>query len=872
MLSHTNPHTDQVGAIGATDATAAMGTVGALGTLDTLGAFGGLRSLGRAGHLAGFWRLAAASPRSLMSLRSAVRQLETAAALTLLTFSLVSPAPALAGIGPSVRDVVEFTRIIQPAELDAPTLQTQRSPDGERLFVVTRKADVTTDTNQYDVLLLDVSSRQLDSGKVAAPTAVLSVRARRDNNDAFPSLADVRWVDDRTLVLRARMNDEPFQAYKLDVQTRQLTQLTHAPYGVLSFDASRDLQRLVYLSPVPNPPMPNGARSVVAGTHSFWSLHFGQQDMSNQLRRYQFFTVQAGSRGQERPLGAPFDEGNMSHPIASISPDGRHAVLPRQEPERQQIWSQQYPYVAQTGATLGAAALMDPLRYFIRASSYVSRRVTLYRLEDQAPIPIVDAPDDATTETGTRAAGLWMNGGRSVIIAGTFLPRRAGAQEPDVASHVIEFWPDSGQWRDVATLRKNATWAVSEVGDGDRFVVLDGDQPRRFVRAKARDAWREEQISARESARVAGVDRSAEAMGVSARAAGAQPPRWQVQVRQALNVPPDIEARGPGGATLRLTELNPAYNRASWGTMREFEWRDASGRVWKGGLMVPSDFDAGRRHALVIQSYGFSPDRFYRDGSNIYDGFTSGFAGRAFLRDNLLVLALPNSPQGDSPKEPRAYRSTFVQGVRGAIDALVAQGIVDRERVGLMGWSRTGESVLNLVTFSDVPMRAASLLDGDSNTLFSLTITNAALDGMLIRKERMNQGGPYGATRLHWVRNDPSLHTECIRAALRIETYGAAVHNNWDIYALMRRQFKPAEMIKFPEGAHALGRPSDRMISLQGNVDWYRFWLNGEKRTEPSLPGETAESLTQQYQRWDQMRTLKDADDKTPVCDKDRLQ
>ncbi len=56
------------------------------------------------------------------------------------------------------------------------------------------------------------------------------------------------------------------------------------------------------------------------------------------------------------------------------------------------------------------------------------------------------------------------------------------------------------------------------------------------------------------------------------------------------------------------------------------------------------------------------------------------------------------------------------------------------------------------------------------------------------------------------------------------------------------------------------------MISLQGNVDWYRFWLKGERRQVPVVPGETADSLQDQYRRWDQMAVMKAAVDEQPRC------
>ena len=110
------------------------------------------------------------------------------------------------------------------------------------------------------------------------------------------------------------------------------------------------------------------------------------------------------------------------------------------------------------------------------------------------------------------------------------------------------------------------------------------------------------------------------------------------------------------------------------------------------------------------------------------------------------------------------------------------------------------------------------------------------------------------------------MHTDCVKAALRIETYGPEVRNNWDIYALLRRQYKPAEMVFFPAGSHGLMTPSERMISLQGNVDWFRFWLKGEERSEPFLWGESDETLKEQYRRWREMAELKRADDARPVC------
>ena len=754
------------------------------------------------------------------------------------------PTPAAsAAIGPTVKEVVEFTRIIQPLGHDNDALQSQVSPDGEHAFIVTRKADVDADKNRVEILLLDVSAHRLAAGQAREPTRLVTVEGQRDTGDINPPLREARWVGNRTIVFRARVNDEPFQVYRLDVPTRRLTQLTFEPLGLVSFDISGDLQRVVYVAPVPNPAMPPGARSVVVGTNSFWSVHFGQDSLRAQQRRYRYMVADAGSRQSARPLGESFPESSGGFPGANISPDGRWAALPRYEPARQIAWSRQYPQVADATAQYGPSLQLDPLSYYSRPFSYVSRRVVVYRLADGKEQTVVDAPDDSLQTNQLRTDRLWQGGGTSVVIAGTYLPRSAGDPNAGTASHIVEYWPGSGQWKDIAVLKKRLKAAVPVAGRPDAFVAIDGDERRRFEKT-ANGNWRE----------------------VEEGRGGAPRGTWRLRVDEALNQPPDIVTSSPAGETLRLTELNPQFSAASWGTMREYGWEDAKGRPWNGGLMVPANFDPNVKHALVIQTYGFSPTRFYRDGANSYDGFTSGFAGRAFLRENILVLALPWGAASGGPDDERGQIAAFSEGVRGAIDSLVAEGWVDREKIGIMGWSATGERVLNLVTFSDTPIRAATLLDGDANTLFSMTITYAVMDGIQIRKERANEGGPFGDSLQRWTRNDPSLHTDCVKAALRIESYGPEVRNNWDIYALLRRQYKPVEMIVIPQGAHALSRPSERMISIQGNVDWYRFWLKGEQRAELVLSTETAATLSEQYARWVQMAELKRAVDAKPGC------
>jgi hypothetical protein len=55
-------------------------------------------------------------------------------------------------------------------------------------------------------------------------------------------------------------------------------------------------------------------------------------------------------------------------------------------------------------------------------------------------------------------------------------------------------------------------------------------------------------------------------------------------------------------------------------------------------------------------------------------------------------------------------------------------------------------------------------------------------------------------------------------------------------------------MLMLEDGEHILQRPWVRMVSQQGNVDWFSFWLTGEEDPDPTK--------VEQYARWRELRKL----------------
>ena len=131
----------------------------------------------------------------------------------------------------------------------------------------------------------------------------------------------------------------------------------------------------------------------------------------------------------------------------------------------------------------------------------------------------------------------------------------------------------------------------------------------------------------------------------------------------------------------------------------------------------------------------------------------------------------------------------------------------------------------------------------------------------------MYGGPPYGATLKNWLDYSISFNLDKIHTPLLMENMGYGEHDDtpgkiptsladaYEVFTGLKHLGRPVEMYYYPEDVHQPNHPAARLATLQRNVDWYRFWLQGYERANPEDPD--------QYKRWEHLRELRDADNKT---------
>src|SRR5258706_16349968 len=86
----------------------------------------------------------------------------------------------------------------------------------------------------------------------------------------------------------------------------------------------------------------------------------------------------------------------------------------------------------------------------------------------------------------------------------------------------------------------------------------------------------------------------------------------------------------------------------------------------------------------------------------------------------------------------------------------------------------------------------------------------------------------------------------------KVDTPPPGLAGSFEVFAGLNRLNKPVELYYYPNEGHEPEHPQARLATLQRNLDWYRFWLQGYERPNPEDP--------QQYVRWRELRALHDQD------------
>lgn len=337
---------------------------------------------------------------------------------------------------------------------------------------------------------------------------------------------------------------------------------------------------------------------------------------------------------------------------------------------------------------------------------------------------------------------------------------------------------------------------------------------------------------------------------------------------QDIATPPELfkYLRGNNGVQI-ISKLNPQMQKVVFAKAQTVRWRTSTGYGIQGVLFTPPDLMPGHRYPLVIQTKPYYGQFACDTGESHYPSF----APQPLATSGILYLArgsiLPDddwTETNDVEHYPPGYPGNIGEAAfnmdvwDSAVDALEAQGLVDPNNVGIIGFSRTGWYTEFALVHSRIHYKAATAADNVEYGLSEYWSMHSP--GVIRGWDSMYGGPPYGATLKNWLDYSVSFNLEKIHTPILMEEMGSGVAyksnqsipvnlvDHFDLFTGLNRLNKAVALYYYPDEDHAPEDPQARLGSLQRNVDWYRFWLQGYERQNPADSG--------QYVAWRHLRDL----------------
>ncbi len=281
---------------------------------------------------------------------------------------------------------------------------------------------------------------------------------------------------------------------------------------------------------------------------------------------------------------------------------------------------------------------------------------------------------------------------------------------------------------------------------------------------------------------------------------------------------------------IRISNINPDIAKHPVPKTEVITWKSADGKEIEGLLTYPLNYEAGKKYPFILNVHGGPAGVFLQT-------FVAGNGGAypiaAFAERGFFVLR-PN-PRGSSGygvdfrlANQRDWGGEDYKDLMTGVDHVIKMGMIDPQRMGVMGWSYGGFMSTWIIGHTD-RFKAASI--------------GAPATDLIVQNLSDDIGGfvPSYMKKHPW--EDWEIYNERspLRYVQNVKTPVLLQHGESDIrvpfsegvmlYNALKRRGVPVRFLVLPRQPHGPTEPKMIQKVMQTNLDWFSNYLKGEKRT-----------------------------------------
>jgi dipeptidyl aminopeptidase/acylaminoacyl peptidase len=279
-----------------------------------------------------------------------------------------------------------------------------------------------------------------------------------------------------------------------------------------------------------------------------------------------------------------------------------------------------------------------------------------------------------------------------------------------------------------------------------------------------------------------------------------------------------------------VTNMKEQIKGFKLATRELFQWKSKDGTTIEGVLIKPPDFDAIKKYPLLVVIHGgptgvdrpniiadrtYPIEMFAAKGAVI---LKPNYRGSAGYGEKFRSLNVRNLGVGDA------------EDVLSGVDALIAKGYIDRDRIGAMGWSQGGYISAFLTTSSD-RFKAISVGAGISDWMTYYVNTD-------IHPFTRNylKATPWQDPEIYR-KTSPITYINSAKTPTLIQ-HGeldkrVPIPNGYELYQGLKDRGVPVKMIVYKGFGHGINKPKQQRAVMEHNYEWFSQWIWGE--TAPAV-------------------------------------
>ncbi len=272
-----------------------------------------------------------------------------------------------------------------------------------------------------------------------------------------------------------------------------------------------------------------------------------------------------------------------------------------------------------------------------------------------------------------------------------------------------------------------------------------------------------------------------------------------------------------------LTDANPQVRGLALGSQEEITWTSTDGTRVGGVLHKPVGYQAGQRYPLIVAIHGGPASADILNFNGGYGAQVYAGAGYVVLRPN--YRGSTNYGFKHKTDIVGDYFRPGYEDIMTGVDHLIAEGVVDGARMGVLGWSAGGHWSNWILTQTD-RFKAISSGAGTSNWISMYAQSDVQRNRQFYLGDKL----PYDDYDAYW-NQSPLKYIRNAKTPTMIHVVEGDPRvpspQSVELHMALKQLGVPTELFVYPGSTHGIPDARNQLLKSMSEMAWMDYYVRG---------------------------------------------